>query len=213
MNIKLFYDTETTGLPDFGSPSEAEHQPHIVQLAASLVDTETRQIIERISVIVRPDGWDIPVEASNVHGITTEIAMRKGMGELDALNLFLDMAKQTPCRVAHNISFDERILRIAICRHQSKESADTFRDVGQLECTAKLATPVLRLPPTAKMIRAGRNHFKTPNLTEAYERLTGSKMTGAHDAQADVRACIAIYFAIQDLAANQPTQGKEAEAC
>ena len=38
MNLALFYDTETTGLPDFKAPSEAQHQPHIVQLAALLVD-------------------------------------------------------------------------------------------------------------------------------------------------------------------------------
>lgn len=203
MTLKLFYDTETTGLPDFNAPSDAQHQPHIVQLAASLIDTDTRKVMERISVIVRPDGWEIPVEASNVHGITTEMARLKGIGELDALNLFLDMAKQTPSRVAHNISFDERILRIAICRYQSKDAANAFRDAGELECTAKMATPVLRLPPTANMRRAGRNHYKTPNLTEAYERLTGLKMSGAHDAQADVCACIAIFWALQDLTANQ----------
>lgn len=39
MNPALFFDTETTGLPLFEQPSEDPRQPHIVQLAACLVDS------------------------------------------------------------------------------------------------------------------------------------------------------------------------------
>lgn len=34
----IVYDTETTGLPLFSQPSEDPRQPHIVQLAAIVVD-------------------------------------------------------------------------------------------------------------------------------------------------------------------------------
>nr|WP_299241463.1 hypothetical protein [uncultured Halomonas sp.] len=39
----LFFDTETTGLPDWKVPSDSEHQPHLVQLAAVLADDDARQ--------------------------------------------------------------------------------------------------------------------------------------------------------------------------
>ena len=55
-------------------------QPHIVSIAAELHD-ETGKTIELYEAIVYPDGWTIPKEASDVHGITDEIAKAKGIPE------------------------------------------------------------------------------------------------------------------------------------
>jgi hypothetical protein len=48
------------------------------------------------------------------------------------------------------------------------------------------------------MRRAGRRHYKSPNLGEAYEHFTGRPLEGAHNAMVDVKACMAVYFAIKD---------------
>lgn len=48
------------------------------------------------------------------------------------------------------------------------------------------------------MLSVGRSHYKTANLTEAYRHFTGLDMENAHSAMADVRACMAVYFAIKD---------------
>ncbi|KVD80766.1 hypothetical protein WS62_25945 [Burkholderia sp. ABCPW 14] len=55
----------------------------------------------------------------------------------------------------------------------------------------------IHLPPTEKMVRAGRNHAKSPNLAETYEFFTGKKLEGAHNAAVDLAACKAVYFGIQ----------------
>lgn len=203
MNLALFYDTETTGLPDFKAPSEAAHQPHIVQLAALLVDLDTRQTIQSMDVIVRPHGWTIPDEAAAVHGITTEHAADVGIPERLAVEMFMDLWNNRN-RVAHNEQFDARILRIALMRHQGnifhspsgKSVPDIWKE-GRAECTARMATPICALPPTDKMKAVGRFHHKTPNLGEAYRHFTGNDLQNAHSAMADVLACRDVYFAIK----------------
>lgn len=195
MNLKLFYDTETTGLPDFKAPSESAHQPHIVQLAALLVDMDTRETIQSMDVIIRPDGWTIPDDVAAVHGITTEHAIDVGIPESIAVSMFRELwAGRT--RVAHNQQFDARIVRIALMRYQSEESADIWKS-GPAECTAILATPICALPPTEKMKAARRFHHKTPNLGEAYRHFTGKELVNAHSAMADVLACRDVYFEIK----------------
>lgn len=193
----LVFDTETTGLPDFAAPSEAAHQPHIVQLAALLVDPVSRATIASMDVIVRPDGWAIPDDVAAVHGISTERAAALGVSESIALGLFLDLWGRAALRVAHNESFDARIIRIAQHRFDCGD-LDAWK-AGKAECTACLATPLCQIPPTEKMVRAGFNKFKTPNLGEAYRHFTGRELENAHSAMADVLACRDIYFAMKDF--------------
>lgn len=197
----LFYDTETTGLPLFNDPSEDPRQPHIVQLGACLVDLDTRKTIAAIDVIVRPSGWHIPDEVSQVHGITTEHAADVGVSESMAIGMLMelwgDWRPEQVVRIGHNESFDARILRIALKRFEGDKLVDRWK-AGAAECTARLSTPILKLPPTDRMRAAGRFHHKTPNLGEAYRFFTGRPLDGAHRAMVDVQACMDVYFAIAD---------------
>lgn len=199
MNPALFYDTETTGLPLFSEPSEDPRQPHIVQLAALLVDLDTRKTMASIDVIVRPDGWTIPDDVAAIHGITTEHALDVGIGESMALGLLLELWGETRAtqrlRIGHNEQFDARIVRIALMRYEDEPLADRWK-AGAAECTARMATPICALPPTEKMKAAKRFHHKTPNLTEAVAHLLSANLANAHSALADAQACRDIYFAM-----------------
>ena len=197
MRLAVFFDTETTGLPLFNHPSEDPRQPHIVQLAACLVDMDTRNTVASMDVIIQPDGWTIPDEVAAIHGITTEHATEVGIPAKLAIQMFLEFAIGR-VRIAHNEQFDARMVRIALLRHFSTDAADEWRD-GAAECTQLLATPIVKAPPTAKMLAAGRNHFKSANLGEAVLHFTGKPLENAHSAMADVQNCMAVYFAIQDL--------------
>lgn len=185
--IGLFYDTETTGLPLWKEPSEDERQPHIVELAASLVDLDTRTILYSLHSIVRPDGWTIPDEVAAIHGITTERALAEGVDEATVVSAFMFMHAAASKRVAHNQSFDARILRIALKRFgYSEDELEEFK-AAPSECTCYGARPHTKLPKN-----------KLPKLGEAYRHFTGLELEGAHSAVADVAGCIAVYFGIAD---------------
>lgn len=192
----IFYDTETTGLPIWNEPSEGENQPHIVQLAALLVDAESREIISSIDTLIKPDAWDIPAEMIAIHGITTERALAEGMPEKEALALLMAMWTPDIVRVGHNQSLDERIIRIALKRYSDEETAELWKN-GSKQCTGLLAKPICQMLPK------NRYGYKMPKLAEAYEHFTGKSMEDAHNAMADTKACMEVYFAIQDLNAEK----------
>ena len=197
MNAAIFYDTETNKLPLFNDPSDDPRQPHMVQLAAVMVDLDTLKTVQTMDVIIKPVGWIIEPENSAIHGITHEHAMDVGISEVLATEMLLDMVGSR-LRIAHNESFDARILRIATKRYFNDERADTWK-AGEAECTARLTTKICNLPPTPKMVAAKRNTPKTPTMQEAYKHFFGKEFANAHSALADVLACRDVYFAVKGL--------------
>lgn len=187
----LPFDTETTGLPDWKQPSDAEHQPHIVQLAAHVVDEDTRKIIQTLDVIVKPEGWTIPSETIEVHGITNEMAMDVGVPEKLALEMFLEIWRSCGMRIAHNTTFDNRIIRIGTKRYFDDDVVDAWK-AGEYQCTGLLSKPIMQMEPQ------GKYGYKMPKLVEAYQYFCGKELENAHTAIADVNACLDVYWAIQD---------------
>lgn len=184
--IALFYDFETTGLPLYGEPSEDPRQPHIVQLGVKVVDMITRKHLQAVEIIVRPNGWEIPKEASDVHGVTTEMAYDLGIPEEAVTEILLELWRpEAPrLRIAYNEPFDARIMRIGLKRFFGDALADKWKE-GPAECAMRMANPILK---------KGRY----PKLVDAYEFFTGRKLDGAHNAMIDVDGCIDVYWAIQD---------------
>lgn len=199
MKLALFYDTETTGLPLFKEPSEHPGQPHIVQLGAVLVDLDSRTVHSTLDVIVKPEGWTVPDEVATIHGITHDLALAVGVPEAEAVGMLLAMWQRADCRIGHNEPFDARIVRIALMRHfPACEGETPWADVwkaGTAKCTQQISTPILKLPPTEKMKKAGFLKHKSANLGEAYAHFMGKPLEGAHSAIVDVRACMDVFFA------------------
>jgi DNA polymerase III subunit epsilon len=204
-NQLLAYDTETTGLPAYKDPSDAPHQPHLVQLAAQIVDLDTRISTESMNVIIKPDGWIIPDDVAKIHGITTERAMDEGTPEKTALEQFLEMWKVYDDgeiagylrRLAFNESFDARLIRIAMKRYGFNDMENASWKDGDALCAMRMAKA------------HGVTGSKFPKLIEAYEHFLGKPMEGAHSASGDVEGLLAVYFAMEDL---KPSETKTALA-
>lgn len=183
MNQLIVFDTETSGFPNWTEPSGREDQPHIVQLAAHQVDVDNRKVIQTMNVIVKPEGWIIPQDTIDVHGITNEQAMDVGVSEKVAIEMFLELWGNR-LRVAHNTTFDNRIIRIALKRYFGDEYADVWKE-GEYQCTGLLSRPILGLK-------------KMPSLEEAYKFFFGKELEGAHTALGDTNSCLDVYWAIKD---------------
>lgn len=189
----LFFDTETTGFFNDRQPVDHPSQPHIVQLAASLCDDDGSEVMG-FSVIV-DNGVSIPVQASNVHGITTEIADARGIEPESALHLFSHLYRLADTVVAHNIKFDKGVVEAEIARRHGQ----VRRLTKPLFCTMEAASPIVNLPPTERMIAAGFNKPKPPKLEECIQHFFGEALDGAHDAMIDVAACRRVYFHLKSL--------------
>lgn len=182
----LGWDTETNGLPVWKERSEHESQPHLVQMAAILCDEETGEVVEGMDVIIKPDGWIIPEETIEVHGITEDIAEAKGIPEQEALQMFIDLYRKCGLRVAHNTTFDNRLIRIALKRYLPDLIPDEeWKDKDNYFCT---------LMKSRKIMGGKSGH----TLGEAYKYFTGNDLDGAHNAMVDTKACLEIYFAMKN---------------
>lgn len=157
----IVYDTETTGLARDRLPPNDPSQPHLVQLAASLIDDDGTERAG-ISLVVRPEGWTIPAEASAVHGITQELAAKIGVPLRVAVSCFTNLRALADEAVAHNEKFDWTVLEAAVARLGVSPGKDWPKRV----CTASGAAEYVNLPPTERMLAAGFNKPKTPNLAD-----------------------------------------------
>ena len=193
----LFFNTETTGLADFNKRARDPSQPHIVQLACALT-MDCGTVLESHNMLVKPDGWTIPIEASDVHGITDEVAA-VGLPEKQVASIFLEMIKKSSLLVAHNLMFDKFIARIAMRRYDLiTDAEDVWWKALPAFCTMLETTELCQLPGKI----AGK--YKWPKLHEAHYRIFGKEFEGAHDALADVTACSDIYFWLRDFRSQPP---------
>lgn len=196
----LVFDTETTGLPDFRAPSDAPNQPHLVQLAMVLLDDDLTERAS-VSLIIKPLGWEIPEEVTKIHGISNELAHAVGVPEKMAVELYVWMQYDKPTiAVAHNVNFDLRIMRIAMLRHGYDKSWQEKRPLESY-CTMNTASPIVNLPPTAKMKAAGFTKPKAPRLAECIKHFFDEELVGAHDALNDARSTVRLYRHLKGIAA------------
>ena len=203
-----FFDTETTGLPNYNLDLTDPAQPRVLQFAALVAD-ETGREIAAFKTAIKPEGWSVDERmeingrptAYAIHGIGNDHLNRYGMSIRTALLMFRKFQDMSTIKVAHNYRFDGFLIK---GEHQ-RIGMDAGPDIDKF-CTMKAMTEIMKIKPTEAMIASGRNWPKSPNLGEAYTLCTGLKLDKAHDALADVRASKEIFFWIlkNNLFKDQP---------
>lgn len=185
----LFFDTETTGLPPRGSKfvhANAENflawrGCRVVQIAWEIRSEMDQNILIAREFLVKPNGFTVPKEASKIHGITHERAEREGCDIRDVLVALIDdiASYNVTLVVAHNISFDDNVVRAELYRLNQSSNASTWISVPK-KCTMRLGT---------------KPGGRWPKLEALYRERVGENIPGvAHTAATDTRMCAEVYY-------------------
>lgn len=177
----LFFDTETTGIPDKSAKWDADYMgyPHVVQIAWIYKG-------EKFNYIIRPEGWEIPEEATAVHGITTEYALEHGAPFAAVIDKFISDCREAGLICGHNIHFDTGIVKANILR----ELGRAYYDAENVEDALFKGKRIDTMRSSMKWVDA-RNSWgklKFPNLGELYARCFPGETFPAHDALEDSQA-------------------------
>ncbi len=176
----LIFDTETTGLPkDFKAPvSQSDNWPRVVQIAWQLHD-DTGNLIEQQDYLIKPEGFNIPFQSEQVHGISTELAMSEGHDLSEVLHKFNTALDKAEFIVGHNIEFDQKVTGAEFYR---KGIETNLMQKPMLDTMTEKTARLCQLPGG----RGGK--FKLPKLGELYRFLFNEDFAEAHNATADVEA-------------------------
>jgi len=186
----IVFDTETTGLPKkYNAPlTDFDNWPRMVQIAWKVYDKDYN-CIKTESIVIRPDGYTIPIEASNIHRVTTERAEQEGIDLEVALNMFSEDLQGSRYLIAHNISFDEKIVGCEYTRLGMPNFVQKIRHI----CTKNTTVDFCKVPKK----RGGG--YKWPTLSELYLKLFNTAFQDAHDALVDVEALAKCFFKLQEI--------------
>ena len=198
----LTFDSETTGLPkNFKAPiSDSENWPRLVQLAWQINDKEGK-LINNKSFLVKPDNFTIPYNSEKVHGISTKIALEKGIDLIIVLKDFEKDIKKCKYIIGHNINFDKNIL-----------GAEFYRKNIESDLLNKISIDTGHISKQYCNLKGGfGGGLKMPKLTELYEILFGKKFSDAHDAAYDVNATAKSFFYLlkKEVYSNEDSSSKK----
>ena len=188
MKNYLFFDTETTGLPaNFNAPaSDTNNWPRLVQIAWQLYD-EYGTLLDGAEYVIRPEGFSIPAEASNIHGVTQERAVNEGVSLVDVLHLLNTAVGKSDFLVAHNMAFDEKIVRAEYFRTEIDTRFQYLEKICTMQKTSEFCA-----------IENDWGQYKWPKLTELHQKLFGVGVNGAHNAMIDVQATAKCFFHLRN---------------
>lgn len=187
----LVFDTETTGLPkQKGIPAKQApgNWPHIVSISWVMMEDDI--VIDTQSFIVRPDGWEIPLDSTAIHGITHAQAVKVGY----SLDFVMDkFTKQYyDIMIAHNMEFDENVVANAMYWDLGRKNFLGLPPIKK--CSMRESQSICKLP-------SQYSGFKPPKLSELYKYVFGTTpvMAKLHNSLYDVEVLVRILQTSPEL--------------
>lgn len=190
--MEFIYDIESTGLPKFSAPKRKRGEPfpapsdfasydsaRVVSICWLIIDKQTKEVVQQEYYVIKPDGFEISQEATNIHGISTQFAEQFGI----PLNVVLERAfaglQRCESIIAYNVEFDYNVLKSEFLRADMQDAVEEIDNKIQ-KCAMLMAQSYMRAP-----------YF--PRLGDAYRYIFRRPIENAHNAIADTINCYRCY--------------------
>jgi len=196
INMKvLIFDVETTGLPERNATlKNLEKYPYIVQFSWIIYDASQNKISNiNDHIIELPDDITIPIETSNIHGITNEKMRSEGKNINNILDIFTKDMLDSNILVAHNLTFDKTIVQAEYLRNERINWLGRHRKVEY--CTMKRSLNVCNI--YRKNAYTGERRKKFPKLMELHNKLFNTVPNNLHNSLIDVFVCFRCFHQME----------------
>ena len=199
MKTLLFIDTETScfaseiGVNMYNRPCVNENgevvYPHISQISWIITSKTGKEIVKR-DFIILPEGYEISKNATSVHGITNEIAHKKGISIRFVIDVLKQDIEENKCYkiCGHNVKFDIHSVEAECLR---LGYTDLFEALVNFHYEDTCGNSKIMHYVGG---RDSRGRIKKPKLIELYTKLFNEGFEGAHDSMADIEATKKCYF-------------------
>ena len=186
----LFFDTETTGLlpKDCEIKNNINNFPRLVEFGFVLLDNNFKEIYSA-DYIIKPKDFEIPVNCSEIHKITTEIANEKGVDIKNALDDFQDNYNKSDCLVCHNFYFDRKIVESELFRQNI---------IVKMKEKLHICTMIKTIKFVGALFKNGRPN-KYPTLSELYLKIFNKDFENKHNALSDIKATVECFKELINL--------------
>lgn len=181
----VVFDTEGSGLFNFALPADDPTQLRLAQFSAVVTDDDLN-VDREINLYVRPDGWNMQDDATEINGLTDEFLEEHGIPVLDVLKVYTDLVDEGYCFAAYNAQHDCKAMRSELRRAGLD---DRFEDTLNT-CLMRSCNP-LKIPKSngkrgSPRLRDACDHFGIVNEKE-------------HDGLNDARAAYQILLKLREL--------------
>jgi len=140
-------------------------------------------------------GVEVPLDAFNVHHISTSLCTACGVKLSYALHIFETLWSRAQEHWAYNADYDIAILSGELTRCDRQDFANRL---PMTRCLMRPLTDVCRL--------SGKyGKYKWPKLAEAYKHFFAEPPAEAHDALADVQTTARVLRAFKEMQPSEPT--------
>ncbi len=183
----LFIHNETTGLIQgkYTASDDLSKVPRTVQIAWRLY--EGNKLAEARSFTIRPDRYLIPLEASAINGITTELAKEQGVPIQETLTELSKALARTDCVISHYNYFRHTIIGADYVRLGYDNPLNKMQSFDMME-------------EAALLLKLESNSFHSV----IHAILAGENFSNRHDAAENVAVIAKAFFQLKKAYPGKP---------